>query len=761
MVRPAIDPMPLAPSRPGPYAQTAVNVATGIGMGGRTAANLIVSNGRDVTVADSKGRFHLPFWGTHVYCVAPPGYSPFDGAIMPLATPDQRYDILPTRCEPPAGEFVFAQLADCHVTVPGVDGSAGRGSSPADFEAALRQVKAEANADFVMLTGDQVEIGTVNELQLVRAVLARVGLPVVQANGNHEGQCNITDRSQIPGVDPAALAPDERIEGFYSIFGPTRFAFFWGQYLFLVLDSMSSFAPDQHQWIELLLDCVPPETPLVVAIHHPDMAFWWFPELFDRNVQLVISGHYHRPQAFWQDGVLHSSAPCTLMVGDEGFPPSYRTYRMPVPGQGRITWQTTNVNRDPSWRRILIKQIEWAHETIETGSLEVCWRRKLDGAVKSSSPMIADGRIVVAPHDLDEEPVGRLQVFDVTTGELLWAKRLGDGFMETPAVGAGWVAEIDSARRAVWYSATSDGGSRLRATCGSYLYGQSTTGQIYCISLARGRILWQQDLGPRAGRCCTSRVVIAENLVLVGDSRCFAAFDRYVGQLQWIWPEDRLARAGSFYTAGTAAGDGVILAGSAYENDGVLALDVHTGKLRWRSGDRQHARYGHCVFDKQFFFSGPSDLICLEATTGTLVWMAPCDPWSYPKPLVHQGRVFIAGSGGSLQAIDRHSGYQLWRTSFGPPVLPLLHNAAEPGGQLAAPVACGDHVLLASNDGHLYVVEADTGRIVCKHDFGIPLSSEPVVCGGYLIMTTPDATLWKFTMRSLFRPGGTIAAPKG
>jgi len=57
------------------------------------------------------------------------------------------------------------------------------------------------------------------------------------------------------------------------------------------------------------------------------------------------------------------------------------------------------------------------------------------------------------------------------------------------------------------------------------------------------------------------------------------------------------------------------------------------------------------------------------------------------------------------------------------------------------------HILLASNDGSLYAIEPQTDRIVWKQKFEIPLTIDPVVCGDRLVMATPDATLWKFTLR--------------
>jgi len=686
---------------------------------GKTLPHTMVSNGRDVTTSDSEGSYQLPFWGTHVYCVAPSDYSPFQAAVIPLSTADRRYDIFPQPCNHPTGEFVFAQMTDCHITQPGVKGTDSMNVSPLLFEKTLRRIKTEVNPDFLMLTGDQVDIGTVNELELMFDALDRVGLPAVQVNGNHEAQCRLP-RDQIPSVDPSNLARDEVVDNFYTRFGPTRFAFFWGRYLFLVLDCMSVRDPEHHQWLWEVLQRVPTETPLVVAVHHPEMVFL-FPELFQRNLKLAVTGHYHTHQTFRQDGVLHSSPGPALAAGVDGFPPAYRVYYMPDPqnpappsAQVHIRIETANTVSDPALRKLLIKRVDWPHVAHEHDALETCWSVPLDGAIKSSTAVLADDRIVVAPYDLDADPVGRLQVFDLATGQPLWTRRIGDGFFGTPVVRD------------------------------DLIFAQSITGQIYCFQLENGYIRWQRDLGLRAGRCCTGRVVIEDNLVLVGDCTYFAALERTSGIELWAWPEIRAG--GAFYTAGTAVGNGVVLVGNAYDDRGVIALQVETGKFLWSSGDRRHTRRSHCVFDEYFYFSGPYDLICLDPATGQAIWMTPCDPWSYSEPLVCGEKVFIAGSQGNLQAFDRQTGRPLWRTKLGQPILPLLYNATEPAGQLAAPVACGEHLLLASNDGNLYALEAETGRIAWRHDFGIPLTSTPVVHDTYLLITTPDATLWKFKL---------------
>ena len=706
---------------------------------GKTVPKSLVSNGQDVATADVEGNYCLPRRGTHVYCVATPGYSPFKGGVVQLSGTDQSYDLLPEPCDHPRGDFVFAQMADCHLAEPGSETTSDDSASTDLFDTALRQVLREAKPDFVMLTGDQVQKGTLAEISRVDEVIRSVGLPAVHVNGNHEGD---VDRDESVEVDPEG-------KNFDTYFGPRRFAFFWGRYLFIVLDSMSSLKSEHHEWLGSLLARIPVNTPLVVSIHHPDKMFWWFPELFDHNLQLVISGHYHIPRTFLQDGVLHSSLSPALMGGIDSFPPTYRAYRMPADARARITYHTATVNCPPALRGFLIRAIDCPHQAAKMDGLGLCWRQKLDGAVKHNAPLVADGRILVAPHDLDADPIGRLQVFDLDTGKLLWGRRIGDGFFGGPVIFGGHVGELDPQRqsdRVVWRDFEYEI-SQTPAVSRCHAVGQSITGGIYCLSLNNGNILWEQHLGPPGSRYCMGPVVVSGDWVIVGDAGLFAAFELHTGQQQWIWPKDPLARMAAFYSGGTAAGDGVVLVGEAFDNHGVTALDVQTGEMRWRSGNRDHARYGDAVFaDGCFYFFGPFDLICLEAKTGKMRWATPSDPWSYPKPLVHDGKVFAAPCYGGLWALDQESGRALWRTQSGKPPLPLACNATERVGQLAAPVAWNKHILLASGDGTLYIVEAETGKTSHQFDFGIPLTSAPVLHGNYLVINTADATLWKFKL---------------
>jgi len=76
------------------------------------------------------------------------------------------------------------------------------------------------------------------------------------------------------------------------------------------------------------------------------------------------------------------------------------------------------------------------------------------------------------------------------------------------------------------------------------------------------------------------------------------------------------------------------------------------------------------------------------------------------EPIVAGQRIFIGSSqSDSLMAFDTRSGNLLWEFSTGGPIR-------------FAPVAWNGKLYVASDDGHLYCVDAADGRLVWKHRGG-------------------------------------------
>jgi outer membrane protein assembly factor BamB len=108
-------------------------------------------------------------------------------------------------------------------------------------------------------------------------------------------------------------------------------------------------------------------------------------------------------------------------------------------------------------------------------------------------------------------------------------------------------------------------------------------------------------------------------------------------------------------------------------------------------------------------------------------------------PAVSGGRVFVGGGFGSHEvfAFDGESGERVWQ-------LPTKDD-----GPTAATVA-GDFVAFNTESCTVYVVEAETGRVVWERWLGDPLMAQPAVDGSRLFMAYPDregrhvSSMWSF-----------------
>jgi alcohol dehydrogenase (cytochrome c) len=99
-----------------------------------------------------------------------------------------------------------------------------------------------------------------------------------------------------------------------------------------------------------------------------------------------------------------------------------------------------------------------------------------------------------------------------------------------------------------------------------------------------------------------------------------------------------------------------------------------------------------------------------------------------PAPLVHNGILYIAHVGHTVQALDARTGALIWEHHIGPPSTAAIRNLA----------LAGDHVFLSTNDARLVAFDARTGRIawqtrVADSARGYQLASGPVVINGKVI----------------------------
>lgn len=294
---------------------------------------------------------------------------------------------------------------------------------------------------------------------------------------------------------------------------------------------------------------------------------------------------------------------------------------------------------------------------------KVAWR------VNAGQPLSAgvgtDGNLVAVG-----SPKGDLLVFSAADGKLAWKARATSEILAPPAVGDGLVVVRSGDNRVAAYD-VSDGKRKwlfqrpapalaLRITAppvidGKHVFAGFPGGKLIAISMANGTAAWEGTVALPKGATELERVAdITSSPVISGRTVCAVAFQGRVacfdlnnGNL--IWARDMSSSSG-------------LAMDSRYlfvtdEKGAVHAMDLASGASLWKQ-----------------------DALALRRVTA---------------PALRRGLVVVADAQGVVHFLNREDGAFAARLSTdGAPVV-------------AAPVAAGRSVLVQTNKGGLYAIEAE------------------------------------------------------
>jgi outer membrane protein assembly factor BamB/predicted MPP superfamily phosphohydrolase len=189
-----------------------------------------------------------------------------------------------------AATLRFAWLTDTHV---------GSETGARDLTAAVGELNARHDLDFVVLSGDITEMGLTLELKSARTILDSLRHPLYIIPGNHDTKWSESGLTAYP-----------------RLFGPERFLFFRGGYAFLGLHqgprlrmADGHFAPEDLRWVDSALTRVREAgLPLIVVSHYPlDSGICNWYALLDRlkemDTRMVLTGHGHRNRIDSYEGI--------------------------------------------------------------------------------------------------------------------------------------------------------------------------------------------------------------------------------------------------------------------------------------------------------------------------------------------------------------------------------------------------------------------------------------------------------------------------
>lgn len=327
-----------------------------------------------------------------------------------------------------------------------------------------------------------------------------------------------------------------------------------------------------------------------------------------------------------------------------------------------------------------------------------------------------------------------------------------------------WRRELGAERPGKHKKAT--GCNPSPVTDGTHAWVYFKSGELACLSLDDGVVVWKTNLQERFGEDTLwwdlgTSPVLTEKAVVVAVMQTgpsyLAAFDRTTGDL--LWKQDRQLdapdeAAQSYSTPLVLEGDPargepaemLVVLGA----DHVTAHDAADGRELWRAGGFNP--------DQNTFFRSIASPVAIDdliiapyARGGTItairrggsgdvtdthvVWIRKDLGADVPTPAAQAGRVVVCTDKGRVVGLDAASGETLWEEE-----LPKNRNAYS-----ASPVLVDGKVLVTREDGHstLLVPPAAGGEpdLAGIGDLGEMTVATPVCVDGSILLRTHDS-LW-------------------
>ena len=358
------------------------------------------------------------------------------------------------------------------------------------------------------------------------------------------------------------------------------------------------------------------------------------------------------------------------------------------------------------------------HHLAANDDLKLAWRASIGSGASGDSqllarPVVADGRV----YTMDAE--GAVSAFDVETGRRVWQLD---------------PADIDAGDGLLGGGLAYDGG---------WLFATMSTGQVLGINADSGTEIWRQPLTLPL-RAAPS---VAEGLVMVlsADNQLYA-LDGQSGRPTWRHA-GFLEGTGLLGGPSPAVADGVVVV--PYSSAEVFGLRLDNGRPLWSDTVQRPRRTealaqindidGYPVIegDKVYVAGYGGQMAAIELLRGVRVW--DLDLGSTQGPWVAGEFIYVLTTRSEIVCLLRENGGIRWVSP-----LPRLTDPDDPGSEPISwngPLLVGDRLLIGGSNAEALSVSPYNGEILGRLALPGPVLIPPIAAGGRVFFLTEDAEL--------------------
>ncbi|OZI09075.1 metallophosphoesterase [Siphonobacter sp. BAB-5385] len=562
-----------------------------------------------------------------------------------------------------AQSFQFAFVTDLHV---------GGATGADDLRRTVKDINANPNLKFVLLTGDLTEFGSDEELQLAKTIIDSLQKPWYAIPGNHDANWSESGSNT-----------------FKRVFKGESFSFEYGGFAFIATASGPNMrmgpgqVPREHLvWLDSTLNHLPnPKIPIVYINHYPQDASLnnWYDALDrvkKRNVQLFLCGHGHQNKVYDFEhipGVMgRSNLRAKAEIG------GYNIVTL-TKNEAVFTEKTPGTGQLRSWATIPLYDHEFSKDTThfprpsyavneQYAQVKTLWQYQ-------DNSDIGSGITVQNDLILCSNTNGLLYALD-EKGQKKWSFPTAGKVYATPAANKKY-AVIASSDRWIYAVNRKNGSLRWKYETGKAAVGSpvihenrvyvgGSDGHFRAFDLKTGKVLW--DFDGVKGFIVTKPLIYQSKIYFGCWANDFYALDLKTGKLVWKWNNgspNRMYSPAACYPVGTNNRI-FIVAPDRY----MTALDAATGEVIWRKQNLD------VRVRESMGLSGDGSLVYVKTMQGNIYGVSTTAaamelPWKAqvqldyeicPTAIVEKdGVVYVPGNSGLLTAIDRQTGQTRWQ----------------------------------------------------------------------------------------------------